>query len=140
MIFENTQEPIIDQLTFDLVQKIRSNVRRYPDGWGEVHLLTGLMYCADCGAKMYVHRVNNGKREAHAAYLRRKESGWQKAYEARVKAEKKSKIEAMKEEIRQEDQNNGVYLVVADSPEGQPTIVRKGEVYDGKKAAFPVAI
>lgn len=64
VIFENTQEPIIDQLTFDLVQKIRSNVRRYPDGWGEVHLLTGLMYCADCGAKMYVHRVNNGKREA----------------------------------------------------------------------------
>lgn len=24
--------------------------------------LTGLMYCADCGSKMYVHRVNNGKR------------------------------------------------------------------------------
>ncbi len=64
VIFENTQEPIIDQLTFDLVQKIRSNVRRYPDGWGEVHLLTGLMYCADCGAKMYVHRVNNGTGEA----------------------------------------------------------------------------
>ena len=80
------------------------------------------------------------KEKAHAAYLRRKESGWQKAYEARVKAEKKAKIEAMKEEIQQEDQNNGVYLVVADSPEGQPTIVRKGEVYDGKKATFPVAI
>ena len=40
----------------------RSNVRRYPDGWGEAHPLTGLMYCADCGSKMYVHRVNNGKR------------------------------------------------------------------------------
>ena len=26
------------------------------------HPLTGLMYCADCGSKMYVHRVNNGKR------------------------------------------------------------------------------
>ena len=360
VIFENTQEPIIDQLTFDLVQKIRSNVRRYPDGWGEVHLLTGLMYCADCGAKMYVHRVNNGKREAqytcsayskvpvgtlcptqhrvseenvlilikdllkaiaeyskidreaftktvieaqdkkssadivkkkqtieadnrrldeleklicriyednilgklpderymflsasyeaerkklveevrvceqsvqeynknahnaerfitlidkyanfeeltnqmllelidkilvherdvkgsincsqeieiyfnfigkylppdfvkeptaeeleameierkrkakaHAAYLRRKESGWQKAYEARIKAEKKAKIEAMKEEIRQEDRSNGVYLVVADSPDGQPTIVKKGEVYDGRRDVLPAAI
>ena len=31
-IFENTHEPIIDQQTFDLVQKIRSKVRRYPDG------------------------------------------------------------------------------------------------------------
>lgn len=346
VIFEDTQEPIIDQETFDLVQKIRSNVRRYPDGWGEVHLLTGLMYCADCGAKMYVHRTSNGKRIAqytcsayskvpvgklcktqhrvnednvielikdllrsiaeyskldreafvrtvretqekqstsdvvklkttieadnrrldeletlicriyednilgklpddrymflsssyeaerkklteevqnceqgiqeynestksadrfiklidkyshfdeltntmllelidkilvherdvkgssnctqeieiyfnfvgrylppeyikeptaeelaqleaerkakakrHEAYLRRKQSGWQKKYEAKIKAAKKAKIEAMKEELRREDQANGTYLVVADLPEGQPTIVKSG--------------
>ena len=61
-IFENTHEAIIDQETFDLVQKIRGNVRRYPDGWGEAAPLTGLLYCADCGGKMYVHRTNNGKR------------------------------------------------------------------------------
>ena len=35
------------------MQRIRANVRRYPDGWGEAHPLTGLMYCADCGGKMY---------------------------------------------------------------------------------------
>lgn len=45
-IFENTHEAIIDQQTFDLVQKIRGNVRRYPDGWGEAAPLTGLLYCA----------------------------------------------------------------------------------------------
>ena len=61
-IFENTHEAIIDQQTFDLVQKIRGNVRRYPDGWDEAAPLTGLLYCADCGGKMYVHRTNNGKR------------------------------------------------------------------------------
>ena len=61
-IFENTHEAIIDQQTFDLVQKIRSNVRRYPNGWGEAAPLTGLLYCADCGGKMYVHRINNGRR------------------------------------------------------------------------------
>ena len=61
-IFENTHEAIIDQQTFDLVQKIRGNVRRYPDGWGEAAPLTGLLYCADCDGKMYVHRTNNGKR------------------------------------------------------------------------------
>jgi hypothetical protein len=35
LIFEHTHEPIIDQDTFDNVQRIRSNVRRYPDRWGE---------------------------------------------------------------------------------------------------------
>lgn len=71
-IFENTHEAIIDQETFDNVQRIRANVKRYPDGWGEAAPLTGLLYCADCGAKMYVHRTNNGKRisqygHSHAA-------------------------------------------------------------------------
>lgn len=61
LIFENTHEPIIDQETFDNVQRIRGNVKRYPDGWGEYHPLTGLMYCADCGSKMYVHRTSNYK-------------------------------------------------------------------------------
>ena len=61
-IFENTHEAIIAQETFDNVQRIRGNARRYPDGFGEAHPLTGLMYCADCGGKMYVHRTYNGKR------------------------------------------------------------------------------
>ena len=61
-IFENIHEAIIDQETFDNVQRIRGNARRYPDGFGEAHPLTGLMYCADCGGKMYVHRTYNGKR------------------------------------------------------------------------------
>lgn len=61
-IIENTHEPIIDQETYDNVQRLRKNIRRYPDGWGEAHPLGGLLYCADCGGKMYVHRTNNGKR------------------------------------------------------------------------------
>ncbi len=52
---------MIDEETFENVQRIRANVRRYPNGWGEAAPLTGLPYCADCGAKMYVHRINNGK-------------------------------------------------------------------------------
>ena len=46
----------------------------------------------------------------------------------------------MNDEIRQEGQNNGIYLVVANYPEGQSTIVRKGEVYDGRQIMLPVAI
>lgn len=62
MIFENSHEAIVDQATFDNVRRIRVNVRRYPDGWDEAHPLTGLIYCADCGGKIYVHHTNNGKR------------------------------------------------------------------------------
>ncbi len=61
-IIKNTHEAIIDQDTFDNVQRLRSNIRRYPDGWGETHPLSGLVFCADCGSVMYIHRVNNGKR------------------------------------------------------------------------------
>ena len=46
VVFENTQEPIIDQETFDTCQRLRNNVRRYPNGWGETHPLTGLMFLA----------------------------------------------------------------------------------------------
>ena len=51
VIFENTQEPIVDQHTWDLVQKLRKTTRR-TDTIGEANPLTGLVYCADCGAKM----------------------------------------------------------------------------------------
>ena len=61
-VFEGTQEPIIDAETFETVQRIRSHVRRYPNGWGPAHPLTGLLFCADCGKRLYEQRVNNGKR------------------------------------------------------------------------------
>lgn len=61
LIFENTHEPIIDQETFNNVQRIRGNVKRYPNSWGEFHSLSGLLYCSDCGSIMYVHRTNNYK-------------------------------------------------------------------------------
>ena len=61
-VFEGTQEPIIDEETFNTVQRIRSNVKRYPNGWGAAHPLTGLLYCADCGHRLYEQRSSNGVR------------------------------------------------------------------------------
>ena len=58
-VYEDTHEPIIDRETFDNVQRIRGNAKRYHDGWENVHPLTGLLYCDDCGSKMYVHRTSN---------------------------------------------------------------------------------
>ena len=55
-IFENIHEAIIDQETFDNVQRIRGNARRYPDGFGEAHPLTGLMYCQSHEPHACLHR------------------------------------------------------------------------------------
>jgi DNA invertase Pin-like site-specific DNA recombinase len=60
-IIENTHPPIIDQVLFDNVQRLRSNIKRRPDGWGYLHPLSGLLWCADCGGKLYIHRLYNGK-------------------------------------------------------------------------------
>ncbi len=59
-IFENTQEPIIDKETFDIVQKIRES-RRRPTEMGEMSVLSGMLYCADCGQKMYLCRCTTMK-------------------------------------------------------------------------------
>lgn len=59
-IFENTQEAIIDQETFDIVQKLRKG-RRRPVDMGEAHMLSGMLYCADCEQKMYLCRCTTMK-------------------------------------------------------------------------------
>ena len=63
-IFEDTQEPIIDEETFENAQKCRTGIKRYPNGWGEPHPLDGKMFCHDCGSLMYCHRTSNGKKVA----------------------------------------------------------------------------
>ncbi|WP_243414349.1 zinc ribbon domain-containing protein, partial [Pseudoflavonifractor phocaeensis] len=59
LIFENTHEAIVDPETWQLAQQVKRTVRR-TDTTGVANPLTGLVFCADCGAKMYNHR---GKRK-----------------------------------------------------------------------------
>ena len=68
-----------------------------------------------------IDRINRIKDRRHQQYLRRKESGWQRKYEERVKNEKRAKMQAMKEEIRRQDRENGVYAT-AGSLALEPTI------------------
>lgn len=58
LIFENTHEAIVDKETFDIVQRIREG-RRRATALGEMPMLSGMIYCADCGKKMYQVRNKN---------------------------------------------------------------------------------
>lgn len=58
VIFENTQPPIIQESVFLIVQNIRKS-RRRPTKMGEMGIFSGLLYCAECGGKMYQCRATN---------------------------------------------------------------------------------
>ena len=66
-IFENTQPPIIEETVFLVVQNIRAS-RRRPTRMGDMGMFSGLLFCADCGGKMYLCRATNFKPE-QAYYL-----------------------------------------------------------------------
>ena len=55
LVFPNTHEAIIDQETWDTAQQMRKRApRRRPNG-SDSHRLSGLVYCADCGARLSYH-------------------------------------------------------------------------------------
>ena len=54
-IFRDTHEPIVSQEEFDLVQKIREQ-RIRPQKIAEVNPFSGMVYCADCGARLHLNR------------------------------------------------------------------------------------
>lgn len=51
-IFKNTHEPIIDEYTWNIAQELRNN-RRKPTRSGKKSIFSGLLFCNDCGKKMY---------------------------------------------------------------------------------------
>lgn len=61
-IFKNTHPAIIAREVFALVQELRKH-RRRPTKSGIVSPFSGLLYCADCGEKLYYSVTNNYKRE-----------------------------------------------------------------------------
>ena len=59
IIFENTHPAIVDRDTFKLVQKIREG-RHRQTRTGKVSIFSGLVFCEDCGQKMY---YQSGKKD-----------------------------------------------------------------------------
>ncbi len=63
--FENTHEAIIDQATWDIVRKVRAGKRRRTS-MGDLNKYNGLLFCSDCGSKLYFVRGTTIKRENYS--------------------------------------------------------------------------
>ncbi len=61
-IFKNTHEAIVSEETFQTVKRIRDG-RRRPTPLGEMPILSGMVFCADCGAKLYQVRCKGWPHE-----------------------------------------------------------------------------
>ena len=62
VVFENTHEAIIDQKTFEIVRNIHNGRRRLTP-MGEMPVLSGMLFCADYGAKLYQVRARGWTHE-----------------------------------------------------------------------------
>ena len=61
-VFEDTHPAIVDKETWGFAQGLR-RTRRRPTDMGELNMLSGYLYCADCGARMTLMRAVNKKYE-----------------------------------------------------------------------------
>ena len=67
-VFKNTHPAIISEGDFKLVQELRKHKRR-PNKTGIISMFSGVVYCADCGKKMYYSATNNYKKRARKLFL-----------------------------------------------------------------------
>ncbi len=56
LVFKDTHPALITQEVWDIVQRVRKN-RRRPTKMEEQNKYSGLVFCADCGSNMVLHRA-----------------------------------------------------------------------------------
>ncbi|MBA1334858.1 MAG: hypothetical protein HPY66_0479 [Firmicutes bacterium] len=61
ILVENTHEPLITQELWDIVQDVRQHKKRTPKQMDEPNMFSGLVYCADCGKTLVLHRAHTMK-------------------------------------------------------------------------------
>lgn len=64
VIFKDTHEALIDEDTYETVQRIRQSKRKQTD-MGEMSVFSGIVYCADCGKKMYLCRCSKSMQKEY---------------------------------------------------------------------------
>lgn len=62
MVFKNTHEPIVDEETWKLANKIKARKKKTPYIEDPFNL-TGVLYCADCGSRLIRHDAKPTTRE-----------------------------------------------------------------------------
>ena len=87
VIIKNTHDAIIDQETFDIVQRLKEGRKRANTPMGEMPVLSGMIYCADCGKKLYVCRTKSLQPSAYyyCCSTYRKRQGLCSAHQIRIK-------------------------------------------------------
>ena len=65
VLVKNTHEAIIDQESWDTVQRVREHKRRPPKHMDAPGLFAGLVYCTDCGGYMVLCRTGKMKPEQY---------------------------------------------------------------------------
>lgn len=68
IMFEGAHPAIIDQETFDTVQRIRDG-RKRPTKLGDMGVLNGRLYCEDCGGKLHIKRRASGAKANYTYYI-----------------------------------------------------------------------
>ena len=104
--FENTHEAIIDKETWDIVQKVREGRKRITKS-GNINKYSGLLYCADCGARLTYNSGNKPKPKSYyfmcSSYRRHKDGDCILPHRIR---------EIVLDEIVREEINQAIYYAV----------------------------
>ena len=69
LIFKDAHPAIIDEEMWTVVQRLRQTRRVRMSVHGPRNPLTGVLFCADCGYKMYHKQGRTGRRKPHNEYV-----------------------------------------------------------------------
>ena len=104
--FENTHEAIIDKETWGIVQKVREGRRRITKS-GNINKYSGVLYCADCGARLTYNSGNKPKPKSYyfmcSSYRRHKDGDCVLSHRI---------CEIVLDEIVREEINQAIYCAV----------------------------
>lgn len=138
--FENTHEPLVTQEIWDIVQDIRSHKRRPPKHMDTPNLFSGLVFCADCGGTLVLHRAHTMKETQNnfmcSTYKKRGKDECSGHYikESQLKAIVLDDLKRTTHYARQKEQLFAEHIIRKNSAQAQQELVRvKRELDAGER-------